>query len=179
MEHALRAREYDQRRVDRDPANAEVRLDLSFDLTSIAAYYSNILGAHSEAAPYIHEALAIRRRLLEVDPTNAWIARSLWYPLMNVAYLSWRMEDFAALESGLRAFREYQARALMPAPPLEAAWVEFLSGELAHRQARLDDACAAWLQARDLALAQSSGVNWSSMRDAQSRLALCPDTARR
>jgi hypothetical protein len=165
LEHAEKARAYDQLRLDRNPGNAQARMDLTFDLTTIGDYHLHNSNHCAEAASYFRQALRVRRTLLEVEPTNRWYQRSLLYPARAAAYSAWTCGDARALVADLPAFQELIASAE------DRVVGQFFSGELAHLQGRAADACAAWRQAS----AGAQGLtDWALLPKLNERLGGCP-----
>ncbi|MCU0246175.1 MAG: protein kinase [Bryobacter sp.] len=173
LEHAEKARAYDQRRLDRNPANAQARMDLSFDLTSIGDYHETARRDFAGAARYQREALRLRRLLLEVEPANEWYQRSLWYPARRAAYLAWRGEDFASLAGDLAAYAPL-VRGASAAAPSDVALEALLSGDLAQQQGRPGEACAAWIRAQAAAQSPQFQFVWFAAAELQARIARCP-----
>lgn len=144
LAHAEKARSYDQRRLDRSPANSQARMDLTFDLTSIGDYYSIRPGQAGTAVRHYREALRQRQTLVAVEPTNAWYQRSLLYPAQYAAYYSWVAGDWKGLAEDLAVFRRESGRS---ANATVSAMASFLSGEFAWHEGRRPEACVAWREA--------------------------------
>ena len=141
LHHAELARAFDQKRLDRNPANSQARMDLSFGLTALADYHYTRKD-FSAATPFYRQALQIRVSLLATEPANQQYRRSIAYPARNAAWSAWQSADFAGLATDLDAFRQYR-----PDTKADQSQVEFLTGELAHHRGHLAEACAAWRRA--------------------------------
>lgn len=167
--YAEKARAYDQKRLDRNPANAQARMDLTFDITSVADYHVQHAKDYREGARLYREALRLRQSLHELEPANPWYRRSLVYPALSAAYAANEAGDLDALARDITTLRQSIDRASATATSNDRASLEFFTGELAHHQNRPVEACAAWSRAAALNAAISE------LRD---RLARCPPSIR-
>lgn len=121
-----RALPLDEKRVALNPANAQARLDLTFDQSAVATYYSRS-GRLSEARDLLLEILRQRTILVEIDPANQWYRNSLWYPLAWSAGYSAQLQDWTALD---QALARIDALSVSSRPPGYAAiLIPYLRGE--------------------------------------------------
>lgn len=169
LEHAEKARAYDQKRLDRNPANAQARMDLTFDITSVADYHVNIAKNYAEAARLYREALRIRQVLHEFEPANTWYRRSLLYPARFAAYAAAAANDFDALAADVAALRQSIERAGSAVTAVDRVSVEMYSGDLALHLNRPAEACAAWSRA---------SRHGPASEELRTRLAGCPPSGR-
>ena len=141
-----RALPLDEKRVALNPANAQARLDLTFDQSAVANYYYRA-GRLVEARDLLLEVFRQRSLLVEIDPANQWYRNSLWYPLIWSAGYSAQLEDWSALDEALTRI---DSLSVGSSPPAYASiLIPFFRGE---RLAASDPAaaCAHYREARDL-----------------------------
>jgi hypothetical protein len=168
-----RALPLDQKRVALNPANAQARLDLTFDQSAVASYYSRS-GRLAEARDLHLEVFRQRSLLVEIDPANQWYRNSLWYPLIWSATYSARLQDWPALD---QALTRSEVLAASSRPPVYVTiLITYLRGE---RLAASDPvaACAHYREAGGLLARASTADQRQFGPDAQlrQRLAACAE----
>jgi len=166
-----RALPLDEKRVALNPANAQARLDLTFDQSVVATYYSRS-GRLAEARDLLLEILRQRTILVEIDPANQWYRNSLWYPLAWSAGYSAQLQDWPALHQPLARI---DALSVSSRPPGYAAiLIPYLRGE---RLSASDPAaaCVHYREARELFDGAAPPVQRQFGRDGllRQRLAEC------
>ena len=149
LQHAEKALFYDRKRLDRNSANVQARMDLTFDITAIADYHARVSGNLPEATRQYREALRLRLLLLDVEPANSWYRRSILYPAHYAAWMSSRQNDIPALTADLAAFRAAIERSAAATSNHRAA-AEMYAGDIARHHNRPEEACAAWTRAARL-----------------------------
>jgi non-specific serine/threonine protein kinase/serine/threonine-protein kinase len=82
--HYSRALELDQKRVTAQPADRQAQLDLAIDLANVA-YLHRDAGKGEEARQELMASVAIRRRLSESDPRDAYARERLSFGLGQLA----------------------------------------------------------------------------------------------
>ncbi len=101
-EHALKALELDEKRVQADGRDAQAKLDLSFDLSMVATSY--VLHQDLDnAVLYAQRCLEIRRSLWQADPENYQARDRLVYAL-NL--LAWNLKSKANRQEAHALYRE-------------------------------------------------------------------------
>lgn len=144
LRHAGLAAAYDEKRVALNPANAQARMDLTFDRTSLATHY-RAKGDTARARALLLEVYRQRSALVELDPRNEWFRGSLWFPLNWASLYALHLNDLAGVESGLKELESLAAH--FTPPPYIVVNMPFLRGELALPSDRAA-ACAGFREAR-------------------------------
>lgn len=172
LRHAELAAAYDEKRVALNPANAQARMDLTFDRSNLASHY-RATGEVARARALMLEVYRQRAALVELDPKNAWFRNSLWYPVNHAAFSAFQLKDYAGVESGLKELESLAAHSTPP--PYILVNIPFLRGELA----LLSDpaaACAEFRNARAAfgRLTPAQKRSYGSTSSLDDRLAGCP-----
>jgi tRNA A-37 threonylcarbamoyl transferase component Bud32 len=172
LRHIELAAAYDEKRVALNPANAQARMDLTFDRSSLATHFK-ATGDAARARGLLLEVYRQRSALVELDPRNEWFRNSLWYPLNWASIYALDLQDRAGVESGLKELESLAAHSTPP--PYVLVSIPFLRGELA-LPANSAAACAEFRNAR-AAFARLTPAQQRAYGSATlivGRLAACP-----
>jgi len=93
LEHAIAAEQADSQRLAVQPSSVEAQMDLSFDLSQIARVHYNG-GDYRKALDRHRQALDIRRKLSDGDPTDYRKRTRVLFTENQVGWTLWEVGDF-------------------------------------------------------------------------------------
>ncbi|BDC49871.1 hypothetical protein F183_A21870 [Bryobacterales bacterium F-183] len=103
LQHAAEAIRLDTRRVQLDPDNAASKLDLAFSI-AVGAGLAHQKGDYRDSLAKFREAFTIRRDLARNDRQNAFLVRSLWFPLRWYGQTAYKLGDWETLRVAIREY---------------------------------------------------------------------------
>ena len=177
LQHATEAMRLDRLRVKQDENDAGARIDLAFSVGSLADAHM-VQGNYSTAQPGYLESFLIRKGLAVSDPNNAFVLRSLLYPIRLYGVMSARLKDWKALGGAVKEM-EWAAETSRPkAGGLDIASLNYWKGLLALEAADRVGACRYGREASRL-LEVEKGKTWiENPLVLQGLLAACEGLAR-
>ena len=172
--HAEEAVRIDQLRVAQDPASTEARLDLTFSLNTLA----DVEAAEDKdgaALPRYLEGYAIRKALLAGDPQNAFLLRSLTYPVRAIGKTYVVLKDWAALKELLRVEVPWVKATARPATSYqdESAYL-YWEGQLALHDKQTQKACDLFRSVKTLIAGKPPRTLMHVDKDVDRYLRACP-----
>jgi non-specific serine/threonine protein kinase/serine/threonine-protein kinase len=138
IEHCRRAEALDQQRVAAEPGDALAKLDLSFDLSLAATYYSKT-GRFEQALAKYTQTLEIRRALSEADPRDVRTRGRLAFAYLRVG------DTLLSLHKSRAAIAHFRRAAAIsedlttnnPADSISLSYVAEALGQIGFAEARL------------------------------------------
>jgi len=158
MHHAKEAVRLDRLRSNQDESDAGARMDLAFSVNAVADVHGFQLD-FAAAQPGYLESFLIRKGLAISDPSNAFVLRSLLYPIRFYGVMSARLKDWKALGGAVKEL-EWAAETSRPkAGVLDLASLNYWKGLLAVEAGDLGGACGYGREASRL-LEAEKGKGW-------------------
>ncbi|MFN7936225.1 MAG: serine/threonine-protein kinase [Bryobacteraceae bacterium] len=160
LEEDRKALALDEQRQQLRPPDSTVPLDLSFDYGRLGQDLANA-GRPAEGLPYLRQSVAIRRKLLQDDPQNKFVAERLAWILgemgnvqLQVSQLSQARESLReaiAIRQRLQAFG-VGSRSM---PDLYA-----LLASTAEKERKTVEACGHWQEAKRFLPPKTEGMDY-------------------
>ncbi|MBS1826332.1 MAG: serine/threonine protein kinase [Acidobacteria bacterium] len=112
--HASEALRLDRMRSEAEPKNADARIDVGFSIAALADVERRY-ERYEAAARLFREAFLLRQSLLQSDPENALLARSLSYPAAAWVTAAALSGDASSVREALEAFEKQKPEDIGPA----------------------------------------------------------------